>query len=90
MTAGNLQILIFTPAKDTADHLMGYGTSEQHQQVGRTDLVLHRAGHLGEDLGPAAVLLAEVFILTHHTVVAAYDYYAHFMSAFLETLISYG
>ena len=67
---------------------MGDGAGKQHQQVGGTDLVFHRAGHLGEDFRPAPVLFAEVFVLTYHTVVAAYDYDAHFMPAFPGKLVS--
>ena len=57
---------------------MGDGAGKEDQQVGGTDLVFHRAGHLGEDFGPAAVFFALGFVLANHAVVAAYDYDAHF------------
>ena len=59
------------------DHFVGDGICKQDHQIGGTDLFLHGAVLLGEDLGLIAMALTDFLIAADHTFVAANNYYAH-------------
>ena len=58
---------------------MRYRAGKDHHHVGRTDLVPEICGELGEDFAFTAVLFAYFLVSAMHSVVAAYDYDAHFV-----------
>ena len=69
---------------DALHHLVGYRVGEDYHQIRLSDPVREASLIFAEDLGLAAVLLTEVYILSFHTFVAANDHYAHKFSPCTE------
>lgn len=58
-------------------HLMRYCICKQHDQIRAADLFAKTRRHLGEYFCLAIELLTDLFILTYHSVMTAYDNNTH-------------
>ena len=61
----------------TADHFMGYGVCKEYDQIRASDLFAETCRHLSKNFCFAVEPLAYLFILTYHSVMAAYDNNTH-------------
>lgn len=61
----------------TLHHFMGYGTGKQDHQIRRADLLFDRTGFFRKHLRSAAVLHADICILTAHALISADNYNTH-------------
>ena len=84
VAAGNGDTSTVGMLQGAAYHLVRNGVGKQHQQVGAADLLFKIGRHLGKYLCLAAVLLADLFVLAHHAVVAAYNDNAHGIGSFVS------
>ena len=86
VTADNLRAASHF-VQGAAYHLVGYGVGKQDQEVRTANLFVQAGAHLGEYLCLTFVILANLFILAYHAVMASDNDNAHENPPFVVSIL---